>query len=208
MQDRIGSDPVVIVADRQVIVCQGIGSLVSGIPEVKLGSFATDQASLRRALKAVDGKAIVILGVRLTDCDLNQSLVMLQKEFPRAMVVVVAEDTEFAFIRTAIKSGANSVCMMSQILVSLPKILGKLVDGHSIVPTEILKRLTSENTETLTRREHEILALLVNDLTNFQISARLGLSENTVKYYLKAIYQKLDVNSRGGAIAKYVAGNY
>lgn len=208
MQDRIGSEPEVIVADRQVIVCQGIGSLVSGIPEVKLGSFATDQASLRRALKAVDGKAIVILGVRLTDCDLNQSLNMLQKDFPRAMVVVVAEDTEFAFIRTAIKSGANSVCMMSQILASLPKILGKLVDGHSIVPTEILKRLTSESTDTLTRREHEILALLVNDLTNFQISARLGLSENTVKYYLKAIYQKLEVNSRGGAIAKYVAGNY
>ena len=197
-----------IVADRQVIVCQGIGSLVTNIPEVRLGSFATDQASLRKALKAAGGKAIVILGVRLTDCDLNQSLAMLQKEFPGAMIVVVAEDTEFAFIRTAIKSGANSVCMMSQILVSLPKILGKLVDGHSIVPTEILKRLTSENTDTLTRREHEILALLVNDLTNFQISARLGLSENTVKYYLKAIYQKLDVNSRGGAIAKYVAGNY
>ncbi|MEO3414260.1 response regulator transcription factor [Roseovarius sp. CAU 1744] len=208
MQDRSGTGPEVIVADRQVIVCQGIGSLVTNIPEVRLGSFATDQASLRKALTAAGGKAIVILGVRLTDCDLNQSLAMLQKEFPGAMIVVVAEDTEFAFIRTAIKSGANSVCMMSQILVSLPKILGKLVDGHSIVPTEILKRLTSENTDTLTRREHEILALLVNDLTNFQISARLGLSENTVKYYLKAIYQKLDVNSRGGAIAKYVAGNY
>ena len=208
MQDRIGSEPEVIVADRQVIVCQGIGSLVANIPEVKLGSFATDQLSLKKALTAANGKAIVILGVRLTDCDLNQCLTMLNKEFPKAMVVVVAEDTEFAFIRTAIKSGANSVCTMSQILVSLPKILGKLVDGHSIVPTDILKRLTSENTDTLTRREHEILALLVNDLTNFQISARLGLSENTVKYYLKAIYQKLDVNSRGGAIAKYVAGNY
>ncbi len=208
MQDRIGSEPEVIVADRQVIVCQGIGSLVSGIPEVKLGSFATDQASLRKALTAVDGKAIVILGVRLTDCDLTQALAMLQKDFSRAMVVVVAEDTEFAFIRTAIKSGANSVCMMSQILTSLPKILGKLVEGHSIVPTDILRKLTSENADVLSRREHEILALLVDDLTNFQISARLGLSENTVKYYLKAIYQKLEVNSRGGAIAKYVAGNY
>lgn len=208
MQEQSVTVPTVIVADRQVIVCQGIGSLLSGIPEVKLGSFATDQASLRRALSEVDGRAIVILGVRLSDCDLTQALALLQKDFPRAMIVVVAEDTEFAFIRTAIKSGANSVCMMSQILVSLPKILGKLVDGHSIVPTDILKRLTSENTDTLTRREHEILALLVNDLTNFQISARLGLSENTVKYYLKAIYQKLDVNSRGGAIAKYVAGNY
>ncbi len=200
--------PEVIVADRQVIVCQGIGSLVAQIPEVDLGQFATDKASLRKLLAEATGPTILILGVRLADGDLTQVLDMVRREYPGVMVVVVAEDTEFAFIRTAIKSGANSVCMMSQILVSLPKILGKLVEGHSIVPTDILRKLTSENADSLSRREHEILALLVDGLTNFQISARLGLSENTVKYYLKAIYQKLDVNSRGAAIAKYVAGNY
>jgi len=151
---------------------------------------------------------IVVLGVRLIDADLTQVLDMLRREYPQAMVVVVAEETEFAFIRTAINSGANSVCLMEQILQNLPKILGNLQEGHSIVPMDILKRLTTEMSDTLTRREHEILHLLVDGLTNFQISARLGLSENTVKYYLKAIYQKLSVNSRGAAIAKYVAGNY
>ena len=200
--------PRVFVADRQVIVCQGIGSLVAQISEVELAEFATDSTSLLRLLGDSTDPAILILGVRLSDGDLSQVLAQINAKHPEVMVVVVAEDTEFAFIRTAIKSGANSVCMMSQILTSLPKILGKLVKGHSIVPTDILRRLTSENAEVLTRREHEILALLVDGLTNFQISARLGLSENTVKYYLKAIYQKLDVNSRGGAIAKYVAGNY
>ncbi|WP_397544493.1 LuxR C-terminal-related transcriptional regulator [Roseovarius salis] len=200
--------PRVIVADRQLIVCQGIGSLVSQIPEVQLGDFATDKAGLRKLLSNNDERTILILGVRLADGDLTSVLETLRNSHPHVMVVVVAEDTEFAFIRTAIKQGANSVCMMSQILTSLPKILGKLVEGHSIVPTDILRKLTSENTDSLSRREHEILALLVDGLTNFQISARLGLSENTVKYYLKAIYQKLDVNSRGAAIAKYVAGNY
>ncbi|MGQ3489287.1 response regulator transcription factor [Roseovarius sp. PS-C2] len=200
--------PQVIVADRQVIVCQGIGSLVAQIPEVELGAFATDKASLKKLLSAVRGPAILILGVRLADGDLTQVLGTVRKDHPHVMVVVVAEESEFAFIRSAIKQGANSVCMMGQILTSLPKILGKLVEGHSIVPTDILKRLTSETTDSLSRREHEILALLVDGLTNFQISARLGLSENTVKYYLKAIYQKLEVNSRGAAIAKYVAGNY
>ncbi len=209
MKDVRSDDlPTVMVADRQGIVCQGIGSLVAQIPEVRLGEFATDKATLKSLLANTDGKTILILGVRLSDGDLNNVLEMVRKDHPEVMVVVVAEDTEFAFIRTAIKTGANSVCMMSQILTSLPKILGKLVEGHSIVPTEILRRLTSENADMLSRREHEILALLVDGLTNFQISARLGLSENTVKYYLKAIYQKLDVNSRGGAIAKYVAGNY
>lgn len=206
--DALAERPQVIVADRQLIVCQGIGSLVAQIPEVELGPFATDKAGLKKLLSQAEGATILILGVRLADGDLNSVLDTVRKSHPEVMVVVVAEDTEFAFIRTAIKSGANSVCMMNQILTSLPKILGKLVEGHSIVPTDILKRLTSENTDALSRREHEILALLVDGLTNFQISARLGLSENTVKYYLKAIYQKLDVNSRGSAIAKYVAGNY
>ncbi len=204
MTDR----PEVIVADRQLIVCQGIGSLVAQIPEVKLGQFATDLSGLSKLLTSVNGEGILILGVRLNDADLTAALNMVRKDFPKVMVVVVAEDTEFAFIRTAIKSGANSICMMSQILTSLPKILGKLIEGHSILPTDVLRKLTSENADSLSRREHEILALLVDGLTNFQISARLGLSENTVKYYLKAIYQKLDVNSRGAAIAKYVAGNY
>ena len=182
MQEIRASDlPTVVVADRQVIVCQGIGSLVAQIPEVRLGEFATDKASLKAHLSGSDGKTILILGVRLSDGDLNQVLEMVRKDYPQVMVVVVAEDTEFAFIRTAIKTGANSVCMMSQILTSLPKILGNLVEGHSIVPTEILRRLTSENADVLSRREHEILALLVDGLTNFQISARLGLSENTVK---------------------------
>jgi len=208
MQNRDPSETEVIIADRQSIVCQGIGSLVTDMPDMRLGAFATDRAGLRAALKATRGAVIVVLGVRLIDADLTQVLEMLEREFSQAMVVVVAEETEFAFIRTAIKSGANSVCMMGQILQSLPKILGNLQEGHSIVPTDILKRLTNETNDTLTRREHEVLHLLVDGLTNFQISARLGLSENTVKYYLKAIYQKLCVSSRGAAIAKYVAGNY
>ena len=200
--------PEVVIADRQLIVCQGIASLVAQIPEVRQGQFATDLPNLSKTLNALEGQGILILGVRLVDADLTRALDMVRADFPQVMVVVVAEDTELAFIRTAIKSGANSICMMSQILTSLPKILGKLVEGHSILPTDILRKLTSEKTDSLSRREHEILALLVDGLTNFQISARLGLSENTVKYYLKAIYQKLDVNSRGAAIAKYVAGNY
>jgi len=200
--------PEVIVADRQAIVCQGLGSLVAQISEVRLGPFATDLSSLRKALGERPGRAILVLGVRLADADLGRVLEMLRRDHPRVMVVVVAEEAEFAFIRTAVKAGAHSVCMMGQVLSSLPRVLVHLVEGHSILPVETLKRLMGEQGDSLTRREHEILGLLVDGLTNFQISARLGLSENTVKYYLKAIYQKLDVNSRGGAIAKYVAGTY
>lgn len=200
--------PEVIVADRHLIVCQGLGSLVAQMPQMRLGPYATDKATLRKALAARRGPRIVILGVRLADADLGRVLEMLRRDYPSALVLVVIEESEFAFIRTAVKAGANSVCLMGQILTTLPKMLGRLVEGHCILPIDVMRRLTGERAEALSRREHEILGLLSDGLTNFQISARLGLSENTVKYYLKAIYQKLEVNSRGAAIAKYVAGHY
>jgi DNA-binding NarL/FixJ family response regulator len=48
----------------------------------------------------------------------------------------------------------------------------------------------------LTRREHEILELLMEGCTNKQIAERLGVSSQTVKNQLSTLYQKARVSSR------------
>ncbi len=54
----------------------------------------------------------------------------------------------------------------------------------------------------LTPREREVMALLVRGLPNKGIAHEMVISENTVKRYLKAIFEKLDVDSRAAAVAK------
>jgi ATP/maltotriose-dependent transcriptional regulator MalT len=54
---------------------------------------------------------------------------------------------------------------------------------------------------SLTQRESEVLALLVAGLSNRAIAAKLVVSDDTVKTHLRALYRKLDVADRGGAIA-------
>ncbi len=58
---------------------------------------------------------------------------------------------------------------------------------------------------SLTPREREVLALVVRGLTNKGVAHALFISENTVKRYLKSIFEKLDVDSRAAATAKAVS---
>ena len=59
---------------------------------------------------------------------------------------------------------------------------------------------------TLTDREHEVLDLLAQGLTNKEIAEKLFITTNTVKRHLKAIFEKLDVHTRSAATAKVAGG--
>ena len=56
--------------------------------------------------------------------------------------------------------------------------------------------------EPLTRREHEILALLARGLSGPEIALKLSLARSSVKWYLHQVYAKLDVNSKQHAIRR------
>ena len=56
--------------------------------------------------------------------------------------------------------------------------------------------------DTLTEREHEVLALVAEGLPNKQIALKLNISEHTVKFHVNAIMGKLNVQSRTEAVVR------
>jgi NarL family two-component system response regulator YdfI len=56
--------------------------------------------------------------------------------------------------------------------------------------------------EALTGREHDVLALVADGLSNRDIAARLTISEHTVKFHLASIFGKLGVSTRTEAVQR------
>lgn len=59
--------------------------------------------------------------------------------------------------------------------------------------------------ETLTAREHDVLALVADGHGNREIAVRLGISEHTVKFHLTSIFGKLGASTRTEAVRKGLA---
>lgn len=62
----------------------------------------------------------------------------------------------------------------------------------------------SATAEPLTRREHEIVMLVAEGLTNAQVAERLSISPGTVRRHLENVFTKLDVHTRTAAVAHLV----
>jgi len=64
---------------------------------------------------------------------------------------------------------------------------------------------TVSEVEGLSPREREILELLANGFPNKEIAARVGLTDGTVRWHLRHVYNKLHVRSRMEAALKFLS---
>ncbi|MCH7551568.1 MAG: response regulator transcription factor [Proteobacteria bacterium] len=87
---------------------------------------------------------------------------------------------------------------------TLLSVLSSVAQGRVSFPFVDFSALRDDPFEHLTRREREVLSALAQGWSNTRISARLGISENTVKYHLKLIYDKLGVPNRATAVARFM----
>jgi DNA-binding NarL/FixJ family response regulator len=119
------------------------------------------------------------------------------------------EETDFLALIAAGALGCISVDRIT-IPTRLHDLLQAAADGQAIVPrglvrllvNEVWQRSTSEHLAVLglTRREEEILILLLDGMTTKEMAARFYVSAVTIRTHLSAIYRKVGVGDRRSAV--------
>jgi len=111
-------------------------------------------------------------------------------------VLIVTQD--FAFVEKVSHEGFNAE--LADAVVSLPSRLSLPRRSSSSSDERRLEPLI----ESLTTREHDVLALVADGLSNREIAHDLAISEHTVKFHLASIFGKLDVSTRTEAVQRGV----
>ena len=116
-----------------------------------------------------------------------------------AKLILLTGEPGGAWLAAAAKAGADAAISKSRPVTDIGVLVREVVAGnlfHAFPPAEAAAQAGIGDVERLTRRELEILRLVASGAPNSRVAAELWVTEQTVKFHLSNVYQKLGVANR------------
>lgn len=194
-----GANVRIILADSNPLVLSALTALLAVEADLEL-IFACETG--KDILAAEPGSFdVAAFSWDLVDMKAPALLRELRKRDDEPRAAVFSNSRDLATLRQAIRLGVHGFCFQHDDPKVLLATLRAVASGRICIPYIDLARVNETPLATLTVRERELLDVLAKGWTNQQIANRTGISENTVKYHLKNLYEKLDVRNRAMAVA-------
>ena len=205
----------ILIADDHALFRDGLRSLLTAsghevIAEAKNGREAVQLAKQNRP-------ELVLMDLSMPELDGLAATKLLTADLPEMKVIILTASDDDANLFEAIKSGAQGYLLKNleaDDFFSMldkasrgepaltPALARKLLQEFAKPPEPAAARATGEDPDALTSREREVLELMVEGVTsNRRLAKRLGLSENTVKFHVRNILDKLHVHNRAQVVA-------
>lgn len=159
---------------------------------------------------------IVLMDIFLPRMSGIECTVRLKEVIPdsRVLILTASDDEEMVF--PALEAGADGYLLKHSTPDELHQALLDVLQGGVPMTSGIARRVAGffrrrgkarDEMVRLSQRETEVLDLLAKGFVNKEIADRLSLSVETIRSYLKNIYEKMHVHSRAEAVAKYITGH-
>ncbi len=189
---------------------EGLASLIGFTPGFKCtGSFASMEEALHRLPRDVPD--VILSDIGLPGMDGIQGIKILKERFPKILILMITVYDDDDRIFDALCAGANGYLLKRTPPMRLLESLRDAVDGGSPMSPEVASKVIKlfrqfrppERADyDLTPHEIRLLKLLVEGHNYNTAAKELKSSINTVKFYIKRIYEKLQVHSKSEAVAK------
>jgi DNA-binding NarL/FixJ family response regulator len=190
----------VYVVQQQILMAKALGNILAQDPAI---SVVGDASGVNATELAKSGATLVLLDSETSFESLSNAIGTCRLACPHARIGVLSEHLSSEVMQRAFSAGADGYvvkditpeelvgavkAMGSGSLYVDPRLVGLILRKHA----GIGRRDPNE----LSPREADIVRLIASGLSNREISARLGLSDKTVKNHISHIFAKLNVTAR------------
>ena len=204
----------VLIADDHALVRSGFASLlmVNDIDVVGEACNGLEAVDMTLSLKP----DIVLMDIKMPDCSGLEATRLIKAKMPQVKVVMVTAFDDDDDLFEAMKSGASGYVLKNVKAEDFIDLLSSVMDGDVVVSPLIASKIIDESfrnagrlrvkkrNHKLTVKEEEVLKLVAQGSTNKEIAFKLYISENTVKFHIRNIMEKLHFKNRA-QIAVYGA---
>ncbi len=206
------SQITVLLADDHPVLRRGIRTILEMEDDIMVVAETGDgDETIQRALELRPD--VLVLDVSMPRRNGIEVIKELSTSEPPFKILVLSAYDDENFIIEMAETGAAGYLLKREALETIVEAVRGVAAGENgwFSRAIISKMLAAQKTSreiSFTDREREILHYLTLGWTNTKISEKLGISERTVRYHLRNIYDKIDADSRGMAIAWGIRHGY
>ena len=206
----------VSIVDDDAKLRQSIATFVDGSPGFKCVSHYGSAEAALKGLPA-DKPDVVLMDINMGEMSGIECVERLKAHSPdmQILMLTVYEDTEKIF--RALAAGANGYLLKRSSPTKLLAAIREVHAGGSPMTSSIARKVVAsfqkhtpatdaagERAGQLSPREQAVLDGLAKGWTYKQLASELDISIDTIRTYIRRIYEKLHVQSRTEAVAKYL----
>jgi DNA-binding NarL/FixJ family response regulator len=185
----------VLLVDDHSLVRRGFRRILEDEPDIVVAGEAKDGEEAVRLASELKPQVIVM------DCampginGLEATRQILQKN-PSILVLMLSMHPEDTLVHQALSAGARGYVLKNAVDLELGAAIHRIVAGETVLDSQLERpaALKGEPTAALTRRELEILQMIVDGQSNKEIAAVLDLSPNTVSVHRANIMDALGIH--------------
>lgn len=214
MQPFLGQISVALADDHPMVI-KGIENMLQDHPNIIIEQVYTNGTELMNGLK-VHQPDVLLLDLHMPKFDYHEALTFMVENYPTISILIVTNVEQLENVQQVLEKGALGYLLKSTDQHTLIEAIITVRNGKSYIDRELKEPLLeyvisekrrSADVPSLSRREKQMLELIVKGLTNQQIAATLFLGQRTVETYRYNLMAKLKVKNTAALVRKAIEEN-
>ena len=196
----------VMIVDDHAMVRKGLVAFLKNMSELELVGEACDGREANEACEQQQPD-VILMDLVMPELGGVAATRTIHQRWPHVQVIALTSFQEEELVQDALQAGAIGYLLKNVSGDELAEAIRQAHAGRPTLAPEAVQALIQPPSEAesmaadLTRREQEVLALLVKGMSNPEIAGHLVISRATVKVHISSILSKLGVASRAEAIS-------